>query len=89
MFLLLVCALAGIAGGLAYEQGNLGALPQTCKTRLDRIYETYYSIDVLPGTLNCTSVLMDNLDNTSGVDCSTPEEIRACFNVSPIPACSH
>ncbi|EIE26108.1 hypothetical protein COCSUDRAFT_52686 [Coccomyxa subellipsoidea C-169] len=22
---------------------------------------------------------MDNLDNTSGVDCSTPEEIRACF----------
>lgn len=84
MRLLLVCILAGIAGGLAYEHGNIGALPQTCKTRLDQIYEKYYSIDVLPGTMNCTDILVDTLDNNSGVNCSTPEDIRACFNVSPI-----
>ena len=85
MGLLLVCILAGIAGGLAYEHGNFGALPQTCKTRLDQIFEKYYLIEVLPGTVNCTDILIDTLDNKSGVNCSTPEEIKECFNVSPIP----
>ncbi len=85
MLLLLVCTLAGIARGLAYEQGNVPSLPMTCKTRLDQIYEKFYSIDVLPGTLNCTDIIMETLDNKSGVNCSAPEDIRGCFNVSLPP----
>ncbi|CAL8470356.1 g9898 [Coccomyxa elongata] len=85
MLLLLVCTLAGIAGGLAYEQGNVAALPMTCKTRLDQIYENFYSIDVLPGTVNCTDIIMETLDNKSGVNCSAPEDIRGCFNYAYKP----
>lgn len=77
-----LCVLASIAGARAFEHGNVAALPQTCKTRFDAIFEKHYSIDVLPGTMNCTEILTETLDNQSGVNCSSPEDIRGCFNVS-------
>lgn len=69
----------------AFEHGQIGAMPQTCQSRLDDIFADYYNITVLDGTQNCTDVLMSNLNNADGVNCSSPEDVRACFNVKSQP----
>ena len=65
----------------AFEHGQITAMPQTCQSRLDGIFADYYNITVLDGTQNCTDVLLSNLNNANGVNCSSPEDVRACFNV--------
>ena len=66
----------------AFEHGQISAMPQTCQSRMNDIFDSYYNITVLDGTFNCTDVILSNLNNTKGVNCSKPEDVRACFNVS-------
>ena len=66
----------------AFEHGQISAMPQTCQSRMNDIFDSYYNITVLDGTFNCTDVILSNLNNADGVNCSAPEDVRACFNVS-------
>ena len=66
----------------AFEHGQISAMPQTCQSRMNDIFDSYYNITVLDGTFNCTDIILSNLNNANGVDCTKPEDVRACFNVS-------
>ncbi len=66
----------------AFEHGQISAMPQTCQSRMNDIFDSYYNITVLDGTLNCTDIILSNLNNANGVNCTKPEDVRACFNVS-------
>ena len=66
----------------AFEHGQISAMPQTCQSRMNDIFDSYYNITVLDGTINCTDIILSNLNNVNGVNCSAPEDVRACFNVS-------
>jgi len=70
----------------AFEHGQITVMPQTCQSRMDGIFDSYYNITVLDGTQNCTDVILGNLNNANGVNCSNPEDVRACFNVRFRPA---
>ncbi|CAL5228510.1 g11659 [Coccomyxa viridis] len=47
---------------------------------MNDIFDSYYNITVLDGTLNCTDIILSNLNNANGVKCTKPEDVRACFN---------
>ena len=72
----------------AFEHGQISAMPQTCQSRMNDIFDSYYNITVLDGTYNCTDVILSNLNNAKGVNCSKPEDVRACFNVSACLCCA-
>ena len=82
-----LCILALLPCAFSYEHGQVTALPQTCKDRLDHIYSKFYSVEVLEGTMDCKKIIQSNLANVGGVNCTIPEAIRACFNVSAYCAC--
>lgn len=81
----ILCLLAFLPCAFSFEHGQVTELPQTCKDRLDQIYSKYYSIEVLDGTMDCKKIIQKDLANVGGTNCSMPEDIRACFNVSTLP----
>lgn len=66
---------------LAFEHGQIRVMPQTCQTRFNGILNEYYNITVLDGTYNCTDIILSNLNNAGGKNCSPDDDMRACFNV--------
>ena len=73
---------------LAWEHGQMSVMPQTCQSRMNSIFNDYYNITVLDGTMNCTNIILSELNNANGVNCTTPQDVRACFNVRFWPPAS-
>ena len=73
---------------LAWEHGQISVMPQTCQSRMNGIFNDFYNITVLDGTMNCTDIILSELNNANGVNCSAPQDIRACFNVRSWPLTS-
>jgi hypothetical protein len=84
MRMAVICLLAFVPCALSYEHGQVDGLPQTCKNRLNQLYSTYYSTEVLDSTVNCKQMIQTNLADAQGQNCSVPEDLRACFNVSGV-----